>query len=244
MLEVHELKVSYGPVEAVRDVTITARTGVITAILGANGAGKSSLLKAISGLVPALSGKISMDGVDITALPTYKRARMGIAHALEGRRLFHNLTVEENLRVAWEFRPGEESFVEASRRVYGNFQVLGDRRDSPSRTLSGGQQQMLILSCAMIRNPKYLLLDEPSLGLAPLIVRQIFQFIESVCRERGTTVLLNEQIASLALGVADYGYVLRRGKVVLKGTGKELLGMDLGRVLSSAYLGGDPVEGR
>jgi branched-chain amino acid transport system ATP-binding protein len=244
MLEVHELNVNYGPVEAVRNVTLTARTGVITAVLGANGAGKSSLLKAISGLVPARSGKILMDGTDITSVPTYKRARMGIAHALEGRRLFHNLTVEENLKVAWEFRPGEESFEEASNRVYGNFRILGDRRDSPSRLLSGGQQQMLILSCAMIRNPKYLLLDEPSLGLAPIIVRQIFQFIGSVCRERGTTVLLNEQMASLALQVADYGYVLRRGKVVLKGTGKELLGMDLARVLSSAYLGGDSVEGR
>ncbi|MHB1011844.1 MAG: ABC transporter ATP-binding protein [Desulfobacteria bacterium] len=244
MLEVRELKVSYGPVEAVRDVTVTARAGVITAVLGANGAGKSSLLKAISGLEPAQSGKVFMDGIDITSIPTYKRARMGIAYALEGRRLFHNLTVEENLKVAWEFRPGEESFEDASRRVYGNFQILGDRRNSPSRTMSGGQQQMLILSCAMIRCPKYLLLDEPSLGLAPIIVRQIFQFIGSVCRERGTTVLLVEQMASLALQVADYGYVLRRGKVVLKGTGKDLLGMDLGRVLSSAYLGGDSVERR
>ncbi len=235
MLEVRNLAVRYGAIEAVRGVSLTARPGVITAVLGANSAGKSSLLKAISGLVPVASGEIRLDGEDITALPPHRRARAGLAHALEGRRLFHPLSVEENLRLAWDFSAATGSFEAALATAFGSFPVLKERRHSPARTLSGGQQQMLILSCSLIRRPKYLLLDEPSLGLAPIVVQQIFRFIGAVARERGTAVLLSEQMASLALKVADYGYLLRRGQWVREGPAAELARADV-QELSAAYL--------
>lgn len=235
MLEVRNLVVRYGAIEAVRDVSLSVRPGMVTAVLGANSAGKSSLLKAISGLVPAASGSIRMDGEDLTTLPPHRRARAGLAHVLEGRRLFHPLSVEENLRIAWDFSGKPRSFGAALTMAFDAFPVLGERRHSPARTLSGGQQQMLILSCSLIRGPRYLLLDEPSLGLAPIVVQQIFGFIGAVAREQGTAVLLSEQMASLALKVADYGYLLRRGQWVREGTAAELAGSDASE-LSAAYL--------
>lgn len=235
MLEVRNLVVRYGAFEAVRDVSLSVPPGRVTAVLGANSAGKSSLLKAISGLAPVASGSIQMDGQDITALPPHRRARAGLAHVLEGRRLFHSLSVEENLRVAWDFSDKARNFGAALTKAFDAFPVLGERRHSAARTLSGGQQQMLILSCSLIRSPKYLLLDEPSLGLAPIVVQQIFRFIGEVAREQGSAVLLSEQMASLALRVADYGYLLRRGQWVREGTAAELAMSGAGE-LSAAYL--------
>jgi branched-chain amino acid transport system ATP-binding protein len=235
MLELRELVVRYGPIEAVRGVNLVANTGTITAVLGANGAGKSSLMKAISGVVAATSGSIRVDGEDVTRLPAHERARRGLSHALEGRRLFHPMTVEENLRLAWEFRRGPTPFRTAVERAYQHFPVLATRRSSLAGMLSGGQQQMLILSAALINEPRYLLLDEPSLGLAPLIVEQIFEFIANITKEQKTTVVLCEQMAMLALRVADFGYVLRRGQVVQSGPVAELAAE---REISAAYLGG------
>ncbi|MFP5512742.1 MAG: ABC transporter ATP-binding protein [Alphaproteobacteria bacterium] len=234
-LEIEGLEVRYGPVQAVRGVSLRAEPGTITAILGANGAGKSSLMKAISGLAPVAAGRIRLDGEDITTLSPHERARRGLSHALEGRRLFHRMSVEENLRVAWDFRNRGGSFKRVADRVYDQFPMLTARRNTPAGMLSGGQQQMVILSAALIHEPRYLLLDEPSLGLAPVIVQQIFGFIESVCRERRTTILLCEQVAAIALRVAHAGCVLRRGQVVRSGGAAELAADP---ALSAAYLGG------
>ncbi len=235
MLEVTGLVVRYGPIEAVRGCDLTVDTGTITAILGANGAGKSSLMKAISGLVPAAAGRIRIDGQDVTALPPHERARLGISHAMEGRRLFHRMTVDENLRLAWEFRHRGNDFKTAADRAFERFPMLATRRNTPAGLLSGGQQQMVILSAALIHEPRYLLLDEPSLGLAPVIVQQIFAAIGAVSRESGTTILLSEQVAALALSVAKEAYVLKRGEVVRKGAAS-VLAADPS--LSAAYLGG------
>ncbi len=234
MLEIQGLQVRYGAITAVRNCNLVAPSGTITAILGANGAGKSSLMKAISGLAPASAGSIRVDGVDITKMPSHVRARSGISHAMEGRRLFHRMTVEENLRLAWDFRHSEGSFSEAADQAYARFPVLAQRRSMQAGLMSGGQQQMLILSAALIHKPRYLLLDEPSLGLAPLIVQQIFAAIEEVRREQGTTIILCEQVAALALSVAQQGYVLRRGEVVQSGPAAKLAADP---ELSAAYLG-------
>ena len=238
MLECTGLVVRYGPIVALHGCDIAAQTGTVTAILGANGAGKSSLMKAIAGLAPAVAGSIKIDGVDITALPAHKRAQMGLSMALEGRRLFHRMSVDENLRVAWEFRtrdhPGND-FKRACERVFEWFPMLAARRDAPAGLLSGGQQQMLILSAALIHEPRYLLLDEPSLGLAPTIVQQIFGVISAICSDSGTTIVLSEQVVAQALSVAHRVYVLKRGEVVRQGKASDLA---LDPSLSAAYLGG------
>ena len=235
MLEVSGLQVRYGPIEAVRGVDLVAQNGTITAILGANGAGKSSLMKAISGLAPAAAGTVKIDGEDVTAMPPHKRARIGVSHALEGRRLQHRMTVDDNLRLAWDFRNNGGDFKPAYDKVFERFPMLETRRNTPAGLLSGGQQQMVILSSALIHSPKYLLLDEPSLGLAPVIVQQIFTVIGNVCRESGTTIILSEQVAALALSVAHQAFVLKRGQVVRKGPAAELA---RDPSLSAAYLGG------
>jgi branched-chain amino acid transport system ATP-binding protein len=236
MLEIRDLVVSYGAVEAIRGVSLSPQQGAITAIVGANGAGKSSLLRAISGLAPVRSGQILLDGRDIARLPTQQRAALGIAHAMEGRRIFRQLAVEENLELAWRFGRRATPWPRAIAQVYANFPVLQERRRAQAGLLSGGQQQMLIVSAATICTPPYLLLDEPSLGLAPIIVRDIYAFITESCREHGTTVLLAEQMAKLALKVSTHGYVLRQGKVVREGSARELIDTGLVAALSAAYL--------
>lgn len=233
-LEIHGLEVRYGPVEAVRGVTLRAEPGTITAILGANGAGKSSLMKAISGLVPATAGRITLDGDDITRLPPHERARRGLSHALEGRRLFHRMTVEENLKVAWDFRNRGGNFRAVADRVYEQFPMLAPRRQTPAGMLSGGQQQMVILSAALIHEPRYLLLDEPSLGLAPMVVAQIFDLVQRI-RAEGVSILLVEQNARAALRVADHAAVMEDGRIVLAGPAAQL--RDDPRI-AEAYLGG------
>jgi branched-chain amino acid transport system ATP-binding protein len=234
VLECTGLAVRYGPIEAVRGCDIVVNTGAIVAILGANGAGKSSLMKAIAGLVPVSAGSVWVDGENVTSLAAHQRAKLGISLALEGRRLFHRMTVAENLRVAWEFRHRGNDFKIASDGVYERFPMLATRRNTLAGLLSGGQQQMLILSAALIHRPRYLLLDEPSLGLAPVIVQQIYSVISAVCQDSGTTIVLSEQVAALALGVAHYAYVLRRGEVVHRGPATALAADPS---LSAAYLG-------
>ncbi|MCD0501888.1 ABC transporter ATP-binding protein [Bordetella petrii] len=235
MLEVRNLQVSYGAIEAVRGINLVARPDGITALIGANGGGKSSLMRAISGVTPARAGQILLDGEDITRLAPHERARRGLAHAMEGRRIFHQHTVEENLITAWHFRKPQGKFKLALDSVYGNFPILAQRRTAKAGTLSGGQQQMLILSMATLHQPRFVLLDEPSLGLAPIVVSQIFDFIRHYCAQGGRVVLLSEQMASLALRVADFGYVLKHGQVAMEGT-RDVLMHGAGD-LSSAYLG-------
>jgi len=225
--------VSYGAVEALRGVTLVARPGTTTAILGANGAGKSSLLRAASGLVRPTRGQVLLDGRDVTALPAAARAQMGLAHAMEGRRLFKQLSVESNLRLGWSFGARTVPWRAALGEVYERFPVLADKAAVAAALLSGGQQQMVILSCATIRAPRVLLLDEPSLGLAPIIVTQIYDFITAYAAKSGATILLAEQTAMLALRASDRGYVLRRGWVVQEGTSRDL---GAGSVLTASYL--------
>jgi branched-chain amino acid transport system ATP-binding protein len=236
VLEVRDLVVSYGAIEAVRGISLTAEPGAITAIVGANGAGKSSLLRAISGLAPVRSGQILLDGIDITRIPPSRRAALGLAHAMEGRRIFRQLTVEENLQIAWQFGRRRNKWADAIANVFATFPILREKRRSPAGLLSGGQQQMMIVSAATICNPSYLLLDEPSLGLAPIIVREIYAFFTERCCEENTTVLLAEQVAALALKVSVRGYVLRQGRIVREGHPRELLESGVVAELSAAYL--------
>lgn len=236
MLEVRELCVSYGAVEATRGITLTAPEGSTTAILGANGAGKSSLLRAISGIAPVASGDIVVGGRSVLSLSAERRARLGIAHAMEGRRIFKQLTVEENLSLAWSFGARTPAYATARAAIYDRFPILKEKANVRAGLLSGGQQQMAILSCATIRSPRYLLLDEPSLGLAPIIVTQIYDFISAYARESRTTVVIAEQMASMALRVTDYGHVLRNGRMVVSGDSRELLAGGAEQLLSSTYL--------
>lgn len=236
MLELKKLTVSYGPIRALEEIDLTARSGRITAVLGANGAGKSSLLKVVSGIVTAASGEVLIEGKDVTAVPAHVRARNGVSLAMEGRRLFRDMSVAENLLLAWSFGPRRTPYEAALERIHEAFPVLQERQGAKAGMLSGGQQQMLILSCVAIREPDYMLLDEPSLGLAPIIVMQIFEFITEYSRTRNTTVLLAEQMAAMALQVADYGYVLRGGRVIMEGDSQELARADIVSQLSSAYL--------
>ncbi len=236
MLEVRDLVVSYGAIQAVRGVSLTASPGAITAIVGANGAGKSSLLRAISGLAPVRSGQILLDGKDITRVSPSRRAALGLAHAMEGRRIFRQLSGEEDLQLAGQCGRRRNTWDAALARVFATFPVLREKRRVHAGLLSGGQQQMMIVSSATICDPSYLLLDEPSLGLAPIIVNEIYAFFTQRCHEEGTTVLLAEQMAALALKVSAHGYVFRQGRIVRGGPSRELVDTGLVAALSSAYL--------
>lgn len=236
MIEVRDLSVRYGAVEALRGVTLTAQPGETTAVLGANGAGKSSLLRAISGISPVAGGEIRLNAQAIQNVPPEKRSKLGLAHAMEGRRIFKQLAVQENLELAWSFGARKIDLDAGVREVYDRFPILGQKATTAAGLLSGGQQQMLILSCATIRNPTHLLLDEPSLGLAPIIVTQIYEFIAGFARDTGATVVIAEQMATMALKVSNYGYVLRGGKVVVDGASRELVRNGVAETLSSSYL--------
>ncbi len=235
MLEIRDLSVSYGAVRAVRNVSVTAMPGRITAIFGANGAGKSSVIRAIVGLAPS-TGRIIMGDHELGGLSPDRRAALGLGCVLEGRRLFRDLTVEENLRVAWSFGRRREPFETMRDAAYGHFPILGQKRHVAAGLLSGGQQQMLIISSTMIRSPDCILLDEPSLGLAPVIVQQVFEFIVETNRSRKTTTLVTEQVAALGLRIADYGYVMRQGETVLEGDKASLLALQNSQKLAEAYL--------
>jgi branched-chain amino acid transport system ATP-binding protein len=235
MLEIENLVVAYGSHIAVQSVSITAHSNAITAVLGANGAGKSSLLRAISGIAPVRGGKIILAGEDITNLSAVARAKMGVAQTLEGRRIFRKLTVEENLELAWKFGRRRLRWEAAVDRVYQTFPVLHEKRKNLSGFLSGGQQQMMIVSAATITDPQLLLLDEPSLGLSPIMRSAIYKFLSDRCRENSTTVLLAEQMAALAINISRFAYVLKQGTVVENYTLANMSQGEVKNMLASAY---------
>ncbi len=233
-LVLKDLKVSYYLIEALKGIDITVPEGQVVALLGSNGAGKTTTLKKISGVIPASGGSVEFYGQDITKWSANKIARAGIAQSPEGRLIFPDLTVEENLRVGAYTVKDKEQIKANFDRVYRYFPVLLERKTQIASTLSGGEQQMLAIARALMASPKVLLLDEPSLGLAPLIVAEIFRIIQEI-RKEGTTVLIVEQNALQTLKIADYAYVLEVGKISMQGTGQELLSNPL---LVEAYLGG------
>ena len=232
MLEVKDLVATYGPVTALDGVSISVPAGKVTAVLGANGAGKTTLLRTVSGLVRSKAGTVVLDGKDITRVPVEEMVRRGMAHVPEGRGVIAELTVEENLRLGGLFRDGDRTAEIED--VYTQFPPLASRRQRSAHTLSGGERQMLVVGRALLAKPKVLLLDEPSLGLAPLIVNQIFTLVRQLVDSTGLAVLLVEQNAKSALGIADTGVVLNLGKVVATDDAKALAA-DEG--LRRAYLG-------
>jgi branched-chain amino acid transport system ATP-binding protein len=213
-LAVEHVEAGYGGVIALQDVSITARPGTITAVLGANGAGKTTLLATISGLVRARKGRVALDGTDLTRRPTEEIVRAGVAHVPEGQAVITELTVEENLRVGGLWRHGQAGRTAALADAYRRFPVLAAARSRSAATLSGGERQILVIARALMASPKVLLLDEPSLGLAPRIVAQVMNLIQRLRDESGLTVVLVEQNARSALAIADSGVVLNVGRVV------------------------------
>ena len=225
MLEVRDLRVRYGAIEAVRGIDLTVRQGELVALVGSNGAGKSTLLKALAGILRPVSGSIVFDGEEIAKFPAHRVVSRGIVLVPEGRRLFADQTVLDNLLLGAYRRRNAYRQARPHDRVeehLDRFPVLRERRDRPAGTLSGGQQQMLAISRGLMAQPRLLLLDEPSLGLAPLLVRQIFDTIDEL-RRRGMTILLVEQMAKLALRRADRAYVLVQGRITLQGESEQLL---------------------
>ena len=233
MLSVSDLQVEYGAIKALKGVSLECPKGKIISLIGSNGAGKSTTLNTIIGLVRPSSGMIAYEGRDITKLPTHKLVALGISLVPEGRRIFLNLTVGENLRIGAYLESAKSKRQEREEEVCALFPILKERTRQVGGTLSGGEQQMLAIGRAMMQAPKLLLLDEPSLGLAPNLVMEIFEKIKTI-NERGTTILLVEQNAYQALKIADYAYVLVTGSISLEGTGEELLADDDVR---KAYLG-------
>lgn len=234
LLDIENLVISYGQVQAVKGISMHVDEGEIVALLGANGAGKTTTLRAISGLLPARRGIIRYQGADITRMPAHRIVAAGVAHSPEGRRVFPTLTVEENLVLgAFVHRARQEAVRQSLDRVWQLFPRLLERRQQLAGTLSGGEQQMLAIGRALMAEPRLLLLDEPSLGLAPLLVRDIFRTIQAINRQ-GVTILLVEQNARIALRVAHRAYVLETGRIVLSGTSQELQ-QDEG--VRRAYLG-------
>lgn len=233
MLSVSNLKVEHGAIKALKGISIECPKGKIISLIGSNGAGKSTTLNTVIGLVRPSSGMIAYEGRDITKVPTHKLVALGISLVPEGRRIFLNLTVGENLRIGAYLESDKAKRREREEEVCALFPILKERTRQVGGTLSGGEQQMLAIGRAMMQAPKLLLLDEPSLGLAPNLVMEIFQKIKTI-NERGTTILLVEQNAYQALKIADYAYVLVTGSISLEGTGEELLADDDVR---KAYLG-------
>lgn len=234
MLNVSELHVSYGPVLAVRGISLSVSKGQIVALLGANGAGKSSTLRTISGLLRSASGTIEFEGRRIDRVPAERIVQMGISQVPEGRQIFTELTVMENLRLGAYTRRDRNGIKRDLDRTFTFFPVLGERRGQTAAFLSGGEQQMLAIGRALMAKPSLLLLDEPSLGLAPMLVREIFRIVKAINEEEGLTILLVEQNANLALEIANEAYVLENGQVVLKGSAEELRGNEAVR---RSYLG-------
>ncbi len=232
LLEVSGLRAGYGKIDVLHDVSIALDAGALCAIVGANGAGKTTLLLAISAIVAKRAGSVRFDGADVTKLPPHALVRRGLLHVPEGRRMLPQMSVEENLEVAAAVR-GAAGFA-AIEGLLDRFPILRERRAVPAGSLSGGEQQMLAIARALAAGPKALLLDEPSMGLAPKLVDEIFRIIAAE-RAAGTSILLVEQNARRALAIADRAYVMERGRVVLEGTGAELL---THRDVTAAYLGG------
>ena len=234
MLKVENLSVHYGMIQAVRDVSFEVNEGEVVSLIGANGAGKTTILRTLSGLVRPSAGKIQFLGKEIQKLPAQKIVAGGLSQVPEGRHVFPGLTVMENLEMGAFLKKNREENQANLKKVFSRFPRLEERKNQDAATLSGGEQQMLAMGRALMSTPKLLLLDEPSMGLAPIFIQEIFDIIQDI-QKQGTTVLLIEQNANKALAIADRGYVLETGKVVLTGTGKELLASEEVR---KAYLGG------
>ena len=222
LLKIENLEVRYGAVEALKGVSIHVNAGEVVTIIGGNGAGKSTLMKTISGLEPAAAGRVMFEGHDITRMPGYQRVALGVAQSPEGRQVFPDQTVRDNLLLGAYHRKASAAELEADLQAqFETFPRLRERQEQPAGTMSGGEQQMLAIARALMAQPKLLLLDEPSLGLAPLIVKEIFAVIRAL-KSRGVTILLVEQMANQALAVADRAYVLETGHITIEGPGAEL----------------------
>lgn len=233
MLEIENLEVYYGAINAIKGISFSVEQGEIIALIGANGAGKTTTLHTITGLVPAKHGSVKLNGTDITKVPAHKIVSMGMAHVPEGRRVFAQLTVYENLMLGAYTRKDKAEIADTLERVYERFPRLKERRKQTAGTLSGGEQQMLAMGRALMSKPSIILMDEPSMGLSPLYVSEIFDIITEI-NKSGTTVLLVEQNAKKALSIANRAYVLETGTIALSGDAKEL--MDNEQV-KKAYLG-------
>ena len=234
MLEVKNLSVHYGMIQAVRNVDFTVNEGEIVSLIGANGAGKSTILKTLSGLIHPSEGEIVYLGENIASTSAKKIVEKGLVQVPEGRHVFPGLTVKENLELGAFLRKDKEEIQKDMEAVFERFPILKERKDQDAQTLSGGEQQMLAMGRALMSRPKLLLSDEPSMGLAPIFIREIFKIIQEI-QKTGTTVLLIEQNAKMALSISNRAYVLETGSVVLSGTGQELLESD---EIQKAYLGG------
>lgn len=234
LLEVKDLKVYYGVIQALKGISFNVKEGEIVALIGANGAGKTTTMQSIVGLIKSKTGEIIYDGKDISKIKTYKSVGVGISQVPEGRRIFQELTVLENLKMGAFLNKNKKQVQEDIEKVYEYFPRLRERKNQIAGTLSGGEQQMLAISRALMSHPKLMMLDEPSMGLSPLLVQEVFDIIKKI-HEDGTTILLVEQNAKMALNIADYAYVLETGNIVLEGKASELLNNEK---VKEAYLGG------
>lgn len=233
MLEIKDLEVCYGVIRAIKGVSFKVNQGEVIALIGANGAGKTTILHTITGLIPAKSGSILFEGKELTKTPAHKIVSMGMAHVPEGRRVFAQLSVLENLKLGAYTRKDKAEITKSLEMVYERFPRLEERKNQVAGTLSGGEQQMLAMGRALMSNPRIILMDEPSMGLSPLLVSEIFDIIK-VISEGGTTVLLVEQNAKKALSIADRAYVLETGNITLSGKASDLINDDS---VKKAYLG-------
>lgn len=233
LLEVTGLEVFYGVIQAIKGISFEVSQGEIIALIGANGAGKTTTLQTITGLIPSKAGKIVYDGKDITKIPGHKLVSMGVAHVPEGRRVFAQLSVLQNLKLGAYSRNDKNELEETLKKIYARFPRLEERKNQPAGTLSGGEQQMLAMGRALMSHPKLIVMDEPSMGLSPIYVNEIFDIIQSVSAS-GTTVLLVEQNAKKALSIANRAYVLETGNIVMSGSAEELMDNDS---IKKAYLG-------
>lgn len=233
MLEVKDLEVYYGMIQAIKGVSFEVNQGEVIALIGANGAGKTTILHTVTGLLAPKKGSVLFEGKDITKIPAHKIVSLGMAHVPEGRRVFADLSVYENLKMGAYTRKDKEEIEKSLDRVYERFPRLKERKNQLAGTLSGGEQQMLAMGRALMSQPKIILMDEPSMGLSPILVNEIFDIIQEVSKS-GTTVLLVEQNAKKALSIADRAYVLETGKIVLDGKAETLLNDDS---IKKAYLG-------
>ena len=234
MLEVKNLHVSYGMIDAVKGIDFQVNDGEIVSLIGANGAGKTTTMHTLSGLLKAKEGTILLDGKDLTKIKANKIVGMGLVQVPEGRRVFTQMSVEENLQLGAYLRHDKSEIAKDFRHVYELFPRLEERKKQLAGTLSGGEQQMLAMARALMSKPKVLLMDEPSMGLSPLLVKEIFAIIKDI-NKAGTTIFVVEQKAKMALEIADHAYVMETGKIVLSGTGKELAASS---EVQKAYLGG------
>ena len=233
LLEVKDLEVSYGVIKALKGISFEVNEGEIVTLIGANGAGKTTTMQSVIGLIPKKSGTVVYDGEDITRTPCHKIVHLGMSQVPEGRRIFQELTVYENLLMGAYSKKKDEHFEEDLEKVYKRFPRLAERKNQIAGTLSGGEQQMLAMGRALMSRPKLLMLDEPSMGLSPLLVDEVFDIIKDINRD-GTTILLVEQNAGKSLAISDRAYVLETGSIVLSGTGAELASSE---EVKKAYLG-------